>query len=141
MTDYTGQCLCGDVTFTAKGEAKRVSACYCGMCRTQNGGGAFHGAELRGELTITNTTGLKWYASSDKARRGFCANCGSSLFWQSNINPTYFDISLGVLDDVSNLKLEAHIFVDDCAPYQTVPNNAPHLTHADVLANPLQDQS
>ncbi|NNE59097.1 MAG: GFA family protein [Hellea sp.] len=140
MTCLNGSCLCGNVTFEANGEAKRVSACYCGMCRKQNGGGAFHGAELKGELILTKDDGLKWYASSSKARRGFCADCGSSLFWQSNIDPSYFDVSLGALDDLSELKLEAHIFVDDKAPYQTVPNNAPHFTRSDVLANPLQDQ-
>ena len=36
----------------------------------------------RENLTITRDEGLKWYRSSDWARRGFCANCGSSLFWE-----------------------------------------------------------
>jgi len=140
MTRLSGSCLCGDVAFDAVGEAKRVSACYCGMCRKQNGGGAFHGAELRGTLSLTKDDGLKWYESSTKARRGFCSNCGSSLFWQSTVDPAYFDVSLGTLDDLSELTLQAHIFVDDKAPYQTVPTNAPHFTRSDVQANPLQDQ-
>lgn len=140
MSDFSGKCLCGEVAFTATGEAQRVSACYCSMCRKQNGGGAFHGAELRGELTITNDAGLKWYASSDKARRGFCKNCGSTMFWQSIVEPAFFDISLGVLDDVSGLELDTHIFVDEAACYQTLPDNARLMTADDVLASPLQDQ-
>lgn len=139
MSELSGQCLCGNVTFVATGDIKRVSACYCGMCRVQNGGGAFYGAELNGDLIIKKDKGLKWFAASDKAERGFCENCGSSLFWRSNAAPSYYDVSLGALDDVSTLKLDAHIFVDDCAPYQVIPENAPHFTQADVLANPLQD--
>lgn len=139
MTELSGHCLCGDVTFVATGDVLRVSACYCGMCRAQNGGGAFHGAEFRGELLIENDKGLKWFAASEKAERGFCANCGSSLFWRANSDTTFFDVSLGALTDISTLKLDAHIFVDDCADYQHIPDTAPHLTEADVHANPLQD--
>jgi len=140
MTELKGKCLCGNVAFKAAGDVLRVSACYCGMCRTQNGGGAFHGAEFRGELILTRNDGLKWYDASDQARRGFCSDCGSSLFWQSNSDDAYFDVSLGALNNVSELELNAHIFVDSCAPYQIIPTNAPHLTEVDVLANPLQDK-
>lgn len=137
--ELSGQCLCGNVRFTAKGSIKRVSACYCGQCRTQNGGGAFYGTEWQGELFIENEDFLTWYASSEKARRGFCAMCGSSLFWQTNDDPSYFDVSIGVLDDSSELKLDAHIFVDSCPSYMSVADTAPHLTEADVVENPLKD--
>jgi len=66
---------------------------------------------------------------------GKAAHC--SLFWKANKDSTYFDVSLGVLDDTSDLTLDAHIFVDMCPHYMTVPNTAPHMTEADVLANPL----
>lgn len=111
------------------------------MCRVQNGGGAFHGVEFRGELIPKNDTGLKWFAASDKAERGFCTSCGSSLFWRSKSDTTYYDVSLGALIDTSALKLDAHIFVDHKADYQHIPESAPHLTEADILANPLQDIS
>jgi len=139
MTTLTGQCLCGKVDFKAIGDVLRVSACYCGMCRKQNGGGAFHGAEIKGDLSIKQTSSLIWYDASSKARRGFCGDCGSSLFWQSKVHESYFDVSLGALDENINLALTAHIFVDNCAAYQTIPTNAPHLTEADVLNTPLQD--
>ncbi len=139
-TALKGQCLCGGVAFKATGDILRVSACYCSMCLTQNGGGAFHGAEFRGDLIITQGKGLKWYRASDKAQRGFCGGCGSSLFWISNSDEAYFDVSLGALNDTSDLQLNAHIFVESCPSYKTLPTNAPHLTEAEVLANPLQDK-
>ena len=132
-----GACLCGQVRFQATGEVKRVSACYCSQCRKQNGGGAFHAAEMQGELSVEHEGALVWFDSSTKAKRGFCSRCGSSLFWRSRDDPTFFDISLGTLDDVSGLKLTAHIFVDGCPSYLTIPSAAPHLTQADIENNPL----
>lgn len=130
----TGQCLCGEVRFSAKGERRRVSACYCRMCRVHNGGGAFHGVELSGALNIKPTPAIKWYASSDRARRGFCSHCGSTLFWQANEDPSVFDISLGALDDNSSFKIDTHIFADDRAPYQIIPSGARQMTRAQTMA-------
>jgi len=128
--NISGQCLCGAVSFTVSGQINRVSACYCSQCRAQNGGGAFHGAEFAGEMVFHQDDQLKWYDSSDKARRGFCAACGSSLFWQSKTNTQYFDVSLGAFTDDSLFTLDAHIFVDSKAAYQRPPNNAPHYTES-----------
>lgn len=135
--ELKGECLCGTIRFHAVGEMKRVSACYCRQCRIQNGGGPFFGAELKGDLNIEDSQALVWYASSEKARRAFCGCCGTSLFWQANDDKSFFDISLGVLDEALGLTLDAHIFVDSCPSYMIVPETAPHLTEADVLANPL----
>lgn len=132
MPDFNGECLCGAVSYRASGTIKRVSACYCGQCRQQNGGGAFHGVELEGQLTLSRKNGLKWYNSSQKAERGFCSECGSSLFWRLKKDPGVYDISMGTLDDSSALVIDAHIFVDQRADYQSVPHDAPHFTEADL---------
>lgn len=139
MTRLSGQCLCGDVAFVAEGEITRTSACHCRMCRVQNGGGAFHSAEIQGELEITKDVSLKFFAASEKAERGFCSNCGSSLFWRLTAHPSFMDISLGALDDDSTLKLDAHIFTDDGGSYETIPTDVPHLTAAEVLAKYSND--
>ena len=139
IEELHGQCLCGAIRFVATGDVKRVSACYCGQCRKQNGGGAFYGAEMEGELVIKGDASRSWYASSEKAKRAFCAVCGSSLFWRANNNPAFFDISLGVISDDFERALDAHIFVDNCPSYMVVPDTAAHLTEADVLENPLDE--
>ena len=125
--------------FKAVGGVKRVSACYCRQCQTQNGGGPFYGAELHGELVVENENALRWYNSSDKAKRGFCVVCGSSLFWRGNDDASFFDVSLGALNDISDIQLDAHIFVDNCPSYMSVADTAPHFTEADALANPPTD--
>lgn len=136
-TELKGGCLCGSVQYQATGELKRVSACYCSQCRKQNGGGPFYAAEFKGELRIEDEAALAWFGSSEKAERGFCQRCGSSLFWRSNEDPAYFDVSIGTLADVSGLTLDAHIFVDSCPAYITISDDARRMTEADVHANPL----
>jgi len=139
IEEMSGKCLCGSVCFVARGSIKRVSACYCGQCRTQNGGGAFYGVELQGELTVEGEDSLAWYVSSEKASRGFCQRCGSSLFWRAHNDPSFFDVSIGTLNDSRGLRLDAHIFVDSCPAYLSVPESAPQFTEEEVLANPLQE--
>ena len=140
QTQLSGSCLCGAVRFSAVGEIKRVSACYCGQCRKQNGGGPFYGAELKGELNVDASDALRWFASSPRAQRAFCSQCGSSLFWRANDDPSYFDVSLGVIDQPVRRELDAHIFTDACPDYISIAEDAPHLTEADVHANPLNPQ-
>ncbi|MEL6869407.1 MAG: GFA family protein [Pseudomonadota bacterium] len=134
MGTLKGQCLCERVRFSAEGEIRRISACYCSQCTRQNGGGPFYGVELEGSLTVEQGEALRWYDSSSKAKRGFCAHCGSSVFWQANDNPSLFDVSIGALNNTEQLRLDAHIFVDHCPSYLAVPDTAPHFTEADVLS-------
>jgi len=134
MTELTGHCLCGHVRFEASGEITRVTACHCAQCRRQNGGGAFHSLEVKGEVNLTRADGLVWYKSSDWAERGFCKDCGSSLFWKLQSETAHFDISVGALDNTDGIALQAHIFTDQCGNYENIPTDIPHMTQAEVLA-------
>ncbi|HAT86206.1 MAG TPA: aldehyde-activating protein, partial [Rhizobiales bacterium] len=56
---------------------------------------------------------LKWYESSDFARRGFCSECGSSLFWQAHKLDDHKDhiaIAAGCIDELGDNHISKHIF-------------------------------
>ena len=78
----TGSCLCGAVTFRTHGPLRGVVYCHCSQCRKQTG--HFFAATNVSDDCIEVAGGdmLHWYAASAKARRGFCRNCGSALFWK-----------------------------------------------------------
>ena len=80
----TGSCLCGAVAFEINGPMGPVTACHCTQCRKMTGNywASFHVADA--DLKFTRTDGLKWFDSSDFAKRGFCKECGSTLFWKKN---------------------------------------------------------
>ena len=70
-----GSCNCGAVSFSVKAE-NRATACHCGQCRKQTGHFWASGRALHEDYTINGE--VRWYASSDFARRGFAHNAGVS---------------------------------------------------------------
>ncbi|MDX1607168.1 MAG: GFA family protein, partial [Candidatus Competibacterales bacterium] len=77
---FTGGCLCGAVRYRARGPLRPVIACHCRQCRRSSGHYVAATAALREALDLEDASGaLRWYRSSTQARRGFCAQCGSSL--------------------------------------------------------------
>lgn len=133
MTERAGKCLCGDVTFSVSGDTVEVHACHCSMCRHQNGGSAFIGLHGSEGVTLNKTDGLAWYQASDHGDRGFCKNCGATLFWRMQGEEKDFSVSVGTLAETEGLKLDSHIFTDEAPDYYTLPNDAPHKTAAQVI--------
>lgn len=93
----TGSCLCGAVKFTVTGPLRSVIACHCHQCRKQTGNYMSATGTKDENLSFTQRRGLKWYRSSDKARRGFCGECGSTLFWKGD-GRDYTAIAAGAID-------------------------------------------
>jgi hypothetical protein len=73
---------------------------------------------VRGEDRVT------WHQSSGKVRRGFCATCGSTLFW----DPVFRDwigIAMGAFDTPTNTRLGVHISVADKGDYYDITDGLP----------------
>ena len=64
------------------------------------------------------------------ARRGFCGDCGSSLFWEPTPGD-HVSISAGTLDSPTVLDAAAHVFVGDSGDYYTVGDGLPQRTDGD----------
>lgn len=133
MTSRPGQCLCGAVKFTARGDVFEADACHCSMCRRQGGGGPYFAVQFKGGVTLDQAETLKWYRGSEHGERGFCDACGSSVAWRLQSQPEKMGVSLGALQDPSDIILDAHIFTDSAPNYYDVPTDAPHKTEAQVI--------
>ncbi len=133
MSDkQTGQCLCGGVKFET-GAVHQIDVCHCKMCRRWSAG-PFIGADFRSGVTVTEDATLAWYESSDWARRGFCKNCGASLFYCLKEDPNFWSISAGALDLPDGLSLGKEIFVDEKPGYYDLAGDHPRLTAAEFMA-------
>ena len=110
----SGSCLCGEVAFEISGPMRPVVNCHCIQCRKQTGHFLAATDCAMGDFKFTNETGLKWYRASETARRGFCGNCGSTLFWQADNNQAKISIAAGAIDGNSGLTTSGHIFVACC---------------------------
>ena len=118
---HKGSCECGAVTYEVTGEMRPVVACHCTQCRKTSGHFWVSTAVPTGALEITKSDGLKWYRSSDIARRAFCTGCGASLFYEMD-GEGRIAIGAGTLDRPTHLHTEKHIFVKDKGDYYDIPD-------------------
>lgn len=114
-----GGCACGAVRYRVTGEMRPVVACHCSQCRKAYTNYAAFSAVARAGLTIDNEGGVTWFESSPGVRRGFCARCGSGLFWDNEAND-FISIAAGSLDQPSGLKQVRHIFGADKADFYEI---------------------
>jgi hypothetical protein len=116
---WTGACLCGGVAFTCAGRASKVHECHCHQCRVWSGHVWAYVAMRWSAIRFARSDSLQWYRHSPRARRGFCATCGSTLFFLPE-NATRVDVSAGVLDAPTGLRLGSDSYPqfrgDYCAP-------------------------
>lgn len=107
----TGRCLCGAISYQVEDSLRGVVNCHCSQCRRFHGHFAAYTAAPRSEVKIKDTDQqLTWYASSSRARRGFCGRCGSSLFWDEH-DAELLRITAGTLDQPTGLKTTTHIYI------------------------------
>jgi hypothetical protein len=121
-----GGCLCGAVRFKVTGALGGIGVCHCKMCRQWHGGPGPYSNARWDDLQFDAQDALQWYASSSFARRGFCGECGSSLFWQQ-IGAPVVSIAAGALDDPTGLRTERHIFVAHKGDWYEIADGLPQF--------------
>jgi hypothetical protein len=120
----TGACLCGIVRFQVVGPISGTDACHCVQCRKHSGHFFASCDAPRTALTIEGEEHIAWYASSARVRRGFCARCGSTLFWDP-IERDWIAIAMGAFDAPTGLRLHRHIFVAEQGDYYDIADGLP----------------
>jgi hypothetical protein len=120
----TGGCFCGAVRYEADGPMTPVTYCHCSKCRRWHGHvGAYTGVD-QAAFRVTEARGLKWHRVSPTVRRGFCAECGSSLLFEDTTDPR-ISICAGTLDAPTGLREKAHIFVGSKGDYYEITGDLP----------------
>ncbi|MEM7426288.1 MAG: GFA family protein [Pseudomonadota bacterium] len=128
---YRGGCLCGAVLYEIEGPLRSVVGCHCVQCRKTSG---HHVAATQGDadkLRITGGERLTWYRSSPEAERGFCADCGSNLFWRRIGNPM-ISIFAGTLQDGHGLTMECHIHADTPGAHYVISDGLPQIDQSEL---------
>ncbi|MCG8492859.1 MAG: GFA family protein [Sneathiellales bacterium] len=126
-----GGCLCGGIRFEITKLDPAVIYCHCKQCRVWHGHNAPYTRCKLEDVAFSSDRTLKWFASSDMAKRGFCSECGSSLFWKENDSP-YIGIIGGCLDEPTGLKGESHIFTGSKGDFYSIDDGLPEYLESDV---------
>ena len=122
---HRGQCLCGSVVYELHGPLRDVIVCHCVECRRWGGHFAAMTAVPRHRLVLRRAGGLRWIDSPDSelhARRGFCFECGSSLFWEAPGRDTV-SVAAGTLDGDPGIRTIGHIWTEQAGTYYALPDD------------------
>jgi hypothetical protein len=122
-----GSCLCGAVRLQIREPLEHApEACHCTQCRKHTGTFWIGVNVRRSALEVQGAESVRWYASSEKVRRGSCADCGSTLFWSPTIEGyEWTAVAMGCIDTQLDLKISKHTFVGDKGGYYEIDDGAP----------------
>ncbi|MDH6364400.1 hypothetical protein M2139_001461 [Enterococcus sp. PF1-24] len=132
--EKTGKCLCGAVSITVKDFHEDVHACHCSMC-TQWSAGPFLSVAggTSKEVMVLPEDAVTCYQSSEWAERGFCKNCGTTLFYHVFYDDVYY-LSASLFEETAEQKLTEEIFYDKKPAYYTFANPTVKKTEAEIMA-------
>jgi hypothetical protein len=125
MKNHDGGCLCGKVRFRVIAPPLDGGYCHCRMCQRNSGAPVV-------AWVIFPTASFSWtsgepgvYASSDHAKRNFCARCGSYLVFTSTKFPTEVSVNTASFDDPNAFPPRKHIFVESRISWFQAADNLP----------------
>src|SRR6478735_8897100 len=75
----TGGCACGQLTFEARGEPKRVGLCHCITCRKISGA-PFSAYVIFAVDQVTISGDFRSWSATPGIEDCFCTICGSQVF-------------------------------------------------------------
>jgi hypothetical protein len=127
-----GRCLCGAVSFTIAAPFRPIMVCHCRQCARWTGHAVYATAVAPERFTLlSGQAELAWFRASDTAGRGFCRQCGSSLFWKPD-SGTHISILAGVVDPPTGLSVATQIFTEDKSDYYECPSQGPDASNGPV---------
>ena len=107
----TGGCHCGAIRYEVSGDIINHALCHCSDCRRASGAPMVGWMMVEdGQLRLEGEVAT--YASSEHARRHFCIQCGTGLFYSNaQMLPGLVDVQSATLDEPEEMPPQAHIQV------------------------------
>lgn len=127
----TGNCLCGAVSIHLQHEKPTLSACHCSICRRWTGG-PFMTLECHRAPEIEGAEHVRTFASSEWAERGFCAQCGTHLFYRL-IEDEFYALPAGLFPEGTGWPFELQVFIDEKPENYKFANDTRTMTGEDVF--------
>lgn len=112
MTQRTGRCLCGSVTFTLAADPLAVRVCWCRDCQHLAANGTVNLLVPAEALSVSGPLAehVKTAASGNQLTRQFCPTCGTHLFGISSGRPQFRVVRVGNLDEPSSVTPSMNIW-------------------------------
>ena len=118
------KCLCGNISFKTSGYHRDVQNCHCVQCLKTHGHHAAYSKVEEKDLKFLSKKSLKWFKSSKRAKRGFCSNCGASIFFKV-LGTNSVCIAAGIFNNPTKLKTSIEIFTKGKSDYYKINSKLP----------------
>lgn len=112
MTQRTGRCLCGAVSFTLTADPLAVRICWCRDCQHVAANGTVNLHVPAEALSVSGTlvAHTKSADSGNLVTREFCPTCGTHILAHSSARPHLRVLRAGNLDDPSSVHPDMNIW-------------------------------
>lgn len=122
-----GACLCGAVRFAATLPSKWVAHCHCTRCQRAHGAAfvTWVGMEASRVEVIDPRDALRWFGTEGAGERGFCATCGSTLFFRAPRWPGELHLARALFTDPVDRAPQLHAYYDTHVDWTTVDDGLP----------------
>jgi hypothetical protein len=122
----TGGCQCGAVRYAMHVAAvEKPHVCHCRMCQRATGG-VFAALAGCAKSQLEWTKGQPaYFQSSNLAKRGFCADCGTPLTFGYDMPEARIYVTIGSLDDPELAAIEIQYGVESKLSWVTFCEDAP----------------
>lgn len=128
MTKYEGGCLCKAVRYRADATPVNERVCHCRLCQKAIGA-AFNARVLFRIDDVTIEGPLATVNSSPDLKRGYCPQCGTTLF-SIREAAGIMGATSGSLDDPSLFKPEMHMWMASKQPWVRLDDGLPQYDGA-----------
>ena len=119
MSEFTGSCHCGEISYTFSGEPLRQVNCHCKNCRKTSGGPYLANIFVSEDnLLIKGSPKVYQHLadSGNQMSKKFCGNCGAQMFSLGSGRPGIVIIRGGTIDNLEIIQPTLNIFVSSKIP-------------------------
>lgn len=134
----TGGCLCGAVRYEASELPLDSAYCHCKMCQRWMGAPVSAAVGFRTAALRITRGAPKFYQSSPNVDRGFCSDCGSSLFVRYPEIDEFW-VMTGTLDDAKNAPPQRHVGIESQLPWLVLADDLPRIRSDEEPGTPAHD--
>lgn len=126
-----GGCLCGACRYRTVAEPLNIRACHCHRCQKATGSPFYARVQVPlDQVTIDGP--VRWFDAGTGVRRGFCPECGTTLFSE---RPTQglIGLTMGSLDEPDRFQPECHIWTSAKQAWITLCDGLPQYAENSPL--------
>ena len=131
VSSKIASCLCEGVMIKIKGKLRHIINCHCKQCMKTHGNFASYTSCSEDNITFIHKKTLKWFESSEIAKRGFCSTCGASMFYKL-LKSNNISIAAGMFSNPTKLKTQSNIFTKNKLDYYKLDLKIPKFNRNSI---------